>query len=214
MWAAVLIPIWLRRHDDAAENRSADRYSQAMRTLSRRPARIDRREMVMPARHESPADPLVDATSRGSPARRVTSEAPAAAVGPARRRVRCCARAGLAPAGPASDQQPRWCLTALDAGARRGWPRSGLVPVGRAFGGAAAGRFRRPPAAAGAASGGQAAHSSPTEAATRRGGAPTPSMDRLAGGGGGDQGRHARARPVAADGGRCRRDRRAAPASR
>ncbi|MFL6182756.1 MAG: hypothetical protein ACJ73J_10665 [Actinomycetes bacterium] len=36
MWAAVLIPMWLRNHDTATENRSAERYGQAMRVLSRK----------------------------------------------------------------------------------------------------------------------------------------------------------------------------------
>ena len=36
MWAAVLIPMWLRNHDTAAENRSAERFGQAMRVLSRK----------------------------------------------------------------------------------------------------------------------------------------------------------------------------------
>ena len=36
MWAAVLVPMWLRSHDNASENRSADRFGQAMRVLSRR----------------------------------------------------------------------------------------------------------------------------------------------------------------------------------
>ena len=39
MWAAVLIPMWLRNHDTAAENRSAERFGQAMRVLSRRSRR-------------------------------------------------------------------------------------------------------------------------------------------------------------------------------
>ncbi len=34
MWAAVLIPMWLRNHDTASENRSAERFGQAMRVLS------------------------------------------------------------------------------------------------------------------------------------------------------------------------------------
>jgi len=77
LWAAVLIPIWLRRHDEAAMTRSADRYSRAMRTLSRRPARIDRREMVVPKR--ASAAPHVDA-ARAAPRRAVSSrEAPGAA---------------------------------------------------------------------------------------------------------------------------------------
>jgi hypothetical protein len=51
-WAAVLIPMWLRRHDEAAESRSVDRFSSAMRVLARRePAqRPEQRYVVMPAR--------------------------------------------------------------------------------------------------------------------------------------------------------------------
>lgn len=36
MWAAVLIPMWLRNHDTASENRSVERFGQAMRVLSRK----------------------------------------------------------------------------------------------------------------------------------------------------------------------------------
>jgi len=51
MWAVVLIPMWLRRHDEAAESRSVDRFTAAMHTLSRREARdADDRSMVMPHR--------------------------------------------------------------------------------------------------------------------------------------------------------------------
>lgn len=50
MWAVVLIPMWLRRHDEAEETRSIDRFSDAMRTLSRREGQ-SRRET--PVRHES-----------------------------------------------------------------------------------------------------------------------------------------------------------------
>jgi hypothetical protein len=35
-WAAYLVPLWLRRHDEAAASRSADRFSTAMRVLARR----------------------------------------------------------------------------------------------------------------------------------------------------------------------------------
>lgn len=35
-WAAYLVPLWLRRHDEAAASRSVDRFSQAMRVLERR----------------------------------------------------------------------------------------------------------------------------------------------------------------------------------
>src|SRR5215213_6363280 len=39
MWAAVLIPMWLKNHDTATENRSAERFGQAMRVLSRKEGR-------------------------------------------------------------------------------------------------------------------------------------------------------------------------------
>jgi hypothetical protein len=35
MWAAVLIPMWLRNHDSASESRSVERFGQAMRVLRR-----------------------------------------------------------------------------------------------------------------------------------------------------------------------------------
>lgn len=50
LWAVVLVPMWLRRHDEAEESRSVDRFSSAMRTLSRRPATADGRYVVMPHR--------------------------------------------------------------------------------------------------------------------------------------------------------------------
>jgi hypothetical protein len=52
MWAVVLIPMWLRRHDEAEESRSIDRFTSAMHTLSRKePA--DKRYVVMPHRSRS-----------------------------------------------------------------------------------------------------------------------------------------------------------------
>src|SRR3954470_76352 len=51
MWAVVLVPMWLRRRDAANESRSAERFSTAMRTLSRRShATPGRRYVVMPRR--------------------------------------------------------------------------------------------------------------------------------------------------------------------
>jgi hypothetical protein len=51
MWAVVLVPMWLRRHDAATESRSVERFSTAMRTLSRRThATPGRRYVVMPRR--------------------------------------------------------------------------------------------------------------------------------------------------------------------
>lgn len=34
-WAAYLVPVWLRRHDEVSRQRSLERYSSAMRVLSR-----------------------------------------------------------------------------------------------------------------------------------------------------------------------------------
>jgi hypothetical protein len=53
LWIAILLPMWLRRHDEALESRSVDRFSSAMRTLSSRSS-ADRREVVMPARRSDP----------------------------------------------------------------------------------------------------------------------------------------------------------------
>lgn len=54
MWAVVLIPMWLRNHDTAAENRSAERFGQAMRVLSRKEqAAADEGSDTVPAERES-----------------------------------------------------------------------------------------------------------------------------------------------------------------
>jgi hypothetical protein len=55
MWAVVLIPMWLRRHDEHEEERSVDRFTSAMHTLSRRDreAEADKRYVVMPNRYSS-----------------------------------------------------------------------------------------------------------------------------------------------------------------
>lgn len=53
MWAVVLIPMWLKRHDEAEESRSVDRFTSAMHTLSRREAAADKRYVVMPHRSHS-----------------------------------------------------------------------------------------------------------------------------------------------------------------
>jgi hypothetical protein len=53
MWACVLVPMWLRRHDEAQETRSVDRFSTAMHTLSRQDARAAQHYVVMPHRARS-----------------------------------------------------------------------------------------------------------------------------------------------------------------
>jgi uncharacterized membrane protein len=56
MWAVVLVPMWLRRHDAATESRSVDRFSAAMRVLSRRqPAAAGTARYVLMPRRDSAA---------------------------------------------------------------------------------------------------------------------------------------------------------------
>lgn len=51
MWAVVLVPMWLKRHDEAQESRSADRFARAMGTLRRgSAAAAPQREVLMPTR--------------------------------------------------------------------------------------------------------------------------------------------------------------------
>jgi hypothetical protein len=64
LWAAVLIPMWLRRHDEAEESRSIDRFTSAMHTLSRKePA--DKRYVVMPHRSRSVEVHVSGASAQG-----------------------------------------------------------------------------------------------------------------------------------------------------
>ena len=54
MWAAVLIPMWLRNHESATENRSAERFGQAMRVLSRKESGAESgQELHTEAGHEA-----------------------------------------------------------------------------------------------------------------------------------------------------------------
>ena len=85
MWALVLVPMWLRRHDEAQESKSADRFARAMGTLrgssstsARTSASASSREVLMPRR--APHDPQVTVTG---PHAEVTPAARAAS----RRRV-------------------------------------------------------------------------------------------------------------------------------
>lgn len=64
MWAAVLIPMWLRNHDTASENRSVERFGQAMRVLSRREQAAQdarRRRELGDVTEETRADDVVPA---------------------------------------------------------------------------------------------------------------------------------------------------------
>jgi len=62
-WAAYLVPLWLRRHDEAAASRSVDRFSEAMRVLERR-----RSAYLRPG--AEPVEPNVYQPSYPSPATR------------------------------------------------------------------------------------------------------------------------------------------------
>jgi hypothetical protein len=55
MWAVVLIPMWLRNHDQAQESRSADRFARAMSSLRRGRGETEAssREVLMPTRSRS-----------------------------------------------------------------------------------------------------------------------------------------------------------------
>ncbi|MFL6139591.1 MAG: hypothetical protein ACJ74O_17570 [Frankiaceae bacterium] len=104
MWAVVLVPTMLRRHDSISESRSVDRFSAAMRILSRRTAEAPgRREVVMPARPESARRPVVSPAVQEPPSRWkvtkvVTDRLPRSEPSPA--------RATAAPARPARPARP------------------------------------------------------------------------------------------------------------
>lgn len=50
MWAALLVPMWLRRHEEHDQLGSIDRFSAAMRILSRQDRELSARSLVMPRR--------------------------------------------------------------------------------------------------------------------------------------------------------------------
>jgi hypothetical protein len=78
-WAAYLVPLWLRRHDEAAASRSVDKFSAAMRVLARRKTPA----YATPA-DEDPADQLPRRPVLGPPPR--TSSRPVALSAATRRR--------------------------------------------------------------------------------------------------------------------------------
>src|SRR4051812_16235863 len=92
MWAVVLVPMWLRRHDAATESRSVDRFSTAMRVLSRRPTGSpDRRYVLMPKRDAGASVHVSGASATRRPPTRQAPSAP-----PSRPRTRPQARPSLA----------------------------------------------------------------------------------------------------------------------
>lgn len=70
MWAAVLIPMWLRNHDTASENRSVERFGQAMRVLSRR----EQAAQAARRRQELVEEPVPTRQEDAVPTRRPRSE--------------------------------------------------------------------------------------------------------------------------------------------
>jgi hypothetical protein len=80
MWAVVLVPMWLRRHDEVEETRSVDRFNTAMHTLSRREVAADKQYVVMPHRTRAHEVHVSGASADGqrSPRRRPAAPRPAA----------------------------------------------------------------------------------------------------------------------------------------
>ncbi|MDX6275504.1 MAG: hypothetical protein QOJ92_2714 [Frankiales bacterium] len=68
MWAALLVPMWLRRHEEADQLGSIDRFSAAMRILSRQDKQAGARSLVVPRR---------DSVQAAAPLRKPISERPA-----------------------------------------------------------------------------------------------------------------------------------------
>ncbi len=89
MWALVLVPMWLRRHDEAQESKSADRFARAMGTLRRGAhssstasgSSLPVREVLMPRRPAAASGTQVVVTGPTAAA------SPAAAAAARRRRV-------------------------------------------------------------------------------------------------------------------------------
>jgi hypothetical protein len=107
MWAVVLVPMWLRRHDAATESRSVDRFSTAMRTLSRRTTGTPgRRYVVMPRRSDN------------GPSVHVSGAAVAAAAAPATKRATATVRPAAAKPKAAANK-PRAGRTSIVARRRR-----------------------------------------------------------------------------------------------
>jgi len=78
-WAAYLVPLALRRHDEKVRARSVDRFSAAMRVLARHPADSVSAPSGQPLQVERAAEP--------APARRPPSQQAARAAAARRRRV-------------------------------------------------------------------------------------------------------------------------------
>lgn len=94
LWAAVLIPMWLRSHDTSTQNRSAERFGQAMRVLSRKSGAEDEPDVAdanalkrrKPSRHKRP-EPERDRTVSAEQPTRPRRQVSAPRARPARRSI-------------------------------------------------------------------------------------------------------------------------------
>ncbi|MEO6821951.1 MAG: hypothetical protein ABI468_05700 [Candidatus Nanopelagicales bacterium] len=112
VWAFVLIPMWLRKHDEANESRSVDRFSRALSSLSGRRDRkgqkssggafLRARSVVMPGRPRGAQDPQVTVTGACAPEQTKSASA-----------------ATLAGAMTQQRPEPRRALVVVAAGRRR-----------------------------------------------------------------------------------------------
>jgi hypothetical protein len=57
LWGAYFIPLWLRRQEEMSESRSVERFTRAMRILSRKAPTPDQRYVVMPRRPDEVPGP-------------------------------------------------------------------------------------------------------------------------------------------------------------
>ena len=69
MWALVLVPMWLRRHDQAQEVKSVNRFSTAMGSLRKSAdlGRLTRRDVVMPGRSEDEVSQRITVSGNDEP---------------------------------------------------------------------------------------------------------------------------------------------------
>jgi len=89
-WAAYLVPLALKRHDEASNSRSVDRFSHTMRVLARREPvnRRSARLIVTPGRPAAEATVVTKPTSKAQPVdQSVDQPAPQREVSPAARRA-------------------------------------------------------------------------------------------------------------------------------
>ena len=89
-WAAYLVPLALKRHDEASNSRSVDRFSHTMRVLARREPvnRRSARLIVTPGRPAAEATVVTKPTSKAQPVDQPAERpAPQREISPAARRA-------------------------------------------------------------------------------------------------------------------------------